>query len=716
MNDITLSQVTSKLQSQSRQARIRELARAMNVSQSEYPAFRRMIKEALNEGKLVKVKGGRIGLPAETKLVIGKLFVTRAGHGFVIPADSSGGDVFVNPREMGGAIHGEEVKVVIKSDRQGRSREGKIVEALNREKGRIVGRVHRGRYGFYVVSDDPRIRHKIEIDNPEKFSIQKDTIVLLLLHPWESPYQPPRGHVVAVLGQAGAPGVDIDSLVVSYGLPREFDAEINKEIAHTRSVIPRAEVARRLDLRDLLIFTIDPADAKDHDDAISLEPLGDGRFRLGVHIADVSYYVQQSKLLDKEAMIRGNSVYLVDRVIPMLPEKLSADICSLHEDKDRLTLSFLADIDNTGKVSNWKFVETVIRSKASLNYDDVQVYLDGTEKTGIDKAKGKALKLMYDVSRILRDKRIKKGSLDFDLPEPHVFLDPHGRVLDIISKRRKPSHEIVEEFMLLANRYAAVFLGGSGIPILYRVHGKPKKEKVEILSELLKEMDLNFSFKGEITPLKIQRVLESVRGKPEEQFVEEIVLRTLAKAAYQPENIGHFGLAFDTYTHFTSPIRRYPDLLVHRALKLVLNHHLNAENSAEMSLNLKSIGAHCTTTEIAADEAERESIKIKQLEYLSERVGGVYDGIISGVIKSGIFVELTGSMVEGMVPFSSMEDDYFELEEGLHRARGRRSRRLFKLGDKVRIIVVRVDMSERRCDFALIDTSKTKKKARRENH
>ncbi|MEE9555438.1 MAG: VacB/RNase II family 3'-5' exoribonuclease, partial [candidate division Zixibacteria bacterium] len=441
--------------------------------------------------------------------------------------------------------------------------------------------------------------------------------------------------------------------------------------------------------------------------------LPDGRYILGVHIADVSHYVRPENFIDKEAMLRGNSVYLVDRVIPMLPEKLSADICSLHENKDRLTLSFIAEIDTDGKISNPKFKETVIRSKASLNYDDVQAFLDGTGNAKIDKAKSKALKAMFEISRVVREKRLKKGSLDFDLPEPHVFLDPEGRVLDIVSKRRKPSHEIVEEFMLLANKYAAIYLQGLRAPILYRVHGKPKKEKVEILAGLLKEVGLKFSFKGEVTPIKIQRVLASVRGKPEEQFIEEIVLRTLAKAAYQPENIGHFGLAFETYTHFTSPIRRYPDLLTHRVLKLILNNKLNTVVAAEMEINLKSVGDHCTTTEIAAAEAERESVKIKKLEYLSERVGGVYDGIISGVIKAGIFVELVGSMVEGMIPFGAMEDDYFELEEGLHRARGRKSKKVFRLGDKVRVVVVRVDMSERRCDFALVRPPKVRKKSAR---
>lgn len=699
------------IDSESHPMRMRELARKMRIAASDYKSFRRMIKEALSEGKLSRVRGGRLALPSKHDFVKGRLFVSRSGHGFVIPREGTG-DVYISPRDMGGAIHGEEVKVAIKNSRLGRSREGRIIEVLNRENGRVVGRVRTGRFGYYVVAEDPRIKEKIAIDGSSGHAIEKDSIVLVRLFPWEASYLPPRGRVEEVLGKAGAPGVDIDSLIVSHGLPRGFGAEVKSELAHIRTAIPQSEISRRLDLRDNITFTIDPADAKDHDDAISLEQLSRGRFRLGVHIADVSHYVRADKMLDNEAMIRGNSVYLVDRVIPMLPEKLSGNICSLHEGRDRLTVSFIAEIDSDGRVFEWRFAESIIHSAASLNYDEVQDYLDGGQHRRIDPAVGKALKIMLGISRVLRAGRLEKGSLDFDLPEPQVYLDPEGRVLDIVTKKRLPSHEIVEEFMLLANRYAAVYLQGIRAPILYRVHAKPEKEKIENLAELLNEMGFDFSFKGEITPVKLQRVLQKVQGEPEEQFVEEILLRSLAKAAYQPDNIGHFGLAFDTYTHFTSPIRRYPDLLTHRVLKLVLNGKLSPVLASEIAGELSRIGAHCTSTEIAADEAERESVKIKQLEYLKERVGGVYDGIISGVVRTGFFVELQGSMVEGMVSFGSLEDDYFVLEEGKHRARGRRSKRVFKLGDRVRVIVARVDLSERRCEFVLAGNRDRSKKKR----
>jgi len=467
----------------------------------------------------------------------------------------------------------------------------------------------------------------------------------------------------------------------------------------------------RLDLRNVTVVTIDPADAKDHDDAVSIEDTGNGRFRLGVHIADVSHFVKHESALDSEALLRGNSVYLVDRVLPMLPEKLSADICSLHEKKDRLTVSFLAEIDIKGNVYRWEFKESVIASLASLNYEQVQNYLDGRGEAGIDGNIGLTLTKLRPIARALREKRLKNGSLDFDLPEPKVVLDARGRVLDIFTPKRLESHQIIEELMLLANKYAAIYLEGAGAPVLFRVHAKPDKEKIENFVELIKEMGFKFSFKGEITPLKLQRVLNSVKDKPEEQFVEEILLRSLAKAAYQPENIGHFGLAFSNYVHFTSPIRRYPDLMVHRVMKLVLKKRLGPIIITDLKATLKKIGQHCTETEIAADQAERESMKIKQLEYLQERVGGVYDGIVSGVIRAGLFVELQGSMVEGFIPFSTINNDYFTLDEGKFRAVGKRSKKVFKLGDKIRIIVVKVDLDNRRADFVIAENEG--KKSRR---
>ncbi len=702
-----LDRIIQIVASSAKPLKTRELSRKMGIPPLEYQQFRRLVREAVANGRLGKAKGGKLILPIKEDILTGKLFVSKAGHGFVVPLDGTP-DLFVAPHELGGAIHGEEVEVVLKSGRRGKSREGKIIRVNGREKGRVVGRVVVGRSGMTLIPTDPRIRDKIELHNPGKLAVENEMIVTARLAPWEAPYLPPKGSVEEVLGMAGSPGIDMESLIISHGLPREFDDRVKPELAAIKKAVKQSDITGRLDLRSISTFTIDPADAKDHDDAISVEELPDDRVRLGVHIADVSYYVLPDMALDSEARLRGNSVYLVDRVIPMLPEKLSADICSLHENEDRLTLSFIAELDMKGRVYQWKFVESIIRSSASLSYEEVQEFIDSkqTETDKIDSHMGESLRIMLELSRSIRAERFNKGGLDFDLPESKIILDAFGKVLDIFTPPRIESQRIVEEFMLLANKHAAVYLQGAGAPILFRVHDKPDTEKIRNFAELLKEMGYSFNFKGEITSKKLQRVLKAVEGKPEEKFIEEILLRSLAKAAYQPENIGHFGLAFTNYTHFTSPIRRYPDLLVHRVMRLLLNKKLTYVIISEMKASLKRIGEHCTETEIAADSAERESLKIKELEYLQERVGGDFDGIISGVVKTGFFVELIGSMVEGFVPFSSIEDDYFVLDEGKHRAIGKNSRRVFKLGDKARVVVVKVDLENRRADFILIDEKK----------
>lgn len=680
--------------------KIRELSKKLGVKPAEYRNFRRLIKDAVAEGRLVKGRGGKLTAPVKGDFQYGKLFMSRVGYGFVI-TDQPAEDIFISQRDLGGALHGERVEVVLKPSVRGRNREGKIIRVLDREKGRVVGKINIGRYGASVIPTDPRFTERIEVSNPKNLPIKKDMIVSARLYKWEAPYLPPRGFVEELLGMEGAPGVDIDSLVISFGLPVEFDNRVKPELAAIRKAVTKSSLANRIDLRDKTIFTIDPVDAKDHDDAVSIEPIDGDRYRLGVHIADVSHFVKLDSALDSESLLRGNSIYLVDRVIPMLPEKLSADICSLHENEDRLAVSFLAEIDGEAMVKNWRFKETVIRSSASLNYEQVQDFLDEKKKIRINDSVGNSLRILRDITRTLRDKRLKNGSLDFDLPEPKVVLDSRGKVMDIFTPKRLESHQLIEELMLLANKYAAIYLEGAGAPILFRVHARPDKDKIENFAEIMKELGYNFSFRGDITPIKIQRILKAVKDKPEEQFVEEILLRSLAKAAYQPENIGHFGLAFANYAHFTSPIRRYPDLLVHRVLKLLINKRLGPDISSRIKSSLKKIGKHCTETEIAADQAERESLKIKQLEYLQERVGGIYEGIISGVVKSGIFVELQGTMIEGFVSFSSIDDDYYVLDEGRYRAMGKRSKKSFKLGDQIRVIVARVDMANRRADFVI---------------
>ncbi len=365
MKKPSLEEIKKSLKGVSRPIKIRELSRMMGIETVDYPAFRRLVKDYISSGQILKLRGGRLAIETKQNLVQGKLFLSRAGHGFVIP-DNKSGEVFVSPRELGGALHGEEVRLVIKDTRAGKNREGKVIQVLNREKGRLVGHLYRGRYGMYIVPNDPHFSENVEVDNPRELTLSDNIIVTVRLYPWEAAYLPPRGQIEEVLGKAGSPGIDIDSLIISHGLPREFDEGVKPELAKIRNVITKKELARRLDLREEMIFTIDPADAKDHDDAIGLESHKDGSCTLGVHIADVSHYVCEGMVLDREARLRGNSVYLVDRVIPMLPEKLSGNICSLVDSQDRLTLSFIAELDPDGHVTEWKFTETEPPARTSL--------------------------------------------------------------------------------------------------------------------------------------------------------------------------------------------------------------------------------------------------------------------------------------------------------------------------------------------------------------
>jgi ribonuclease R len=711
MLNISLKDLKNALSSCTSPPKTRELARIMKIGKADYRTFRRLVREAINNGEIERIRGNRLAIPSVVGKIKGRLIVARSGFGFVVPDDRSE-EIFVPEQELGGALHGETVMVELKRFRLGKNREGRIITVLNRQGTQIVGKLEKTRHGWHLQPDDPRIQLKIELHNPESLAVKPDYIAVAVLDDWRADYLPPTGRVVEVLGQAGTPGVDINALVKASGVPVEFSAPSLSETRRIRKTIPQTELGKRLDLRELTIFTIDPADAKDHDDAISLENLGGGRQRLGVHIADVSNFVKAAGALDKDALLRGNSIYLVDRVIPMLPEKLSADLCSLHEGVDRLTLSVLIDLDSHGNARHYDIVESIIKSSASLNYREVQKCLDGQPSPKLEKFAGLLLQ-MDSLAKKLRTKRLRAGSLDFDLPEPKVVLDKEGNVVDIFRYPRFDSHRLIEEFMLVANCAVAKTMAAMAAPVLYRVHDKPDKLKVKNFMELLREMGYKFSFKGEITPKKFQRVLDVIEGKPEEEFVHRLLLRSLAKAVYQPLNIGHFGLAFDTYAHFTSPIRRYPDLHLHRIIKLHLNRKLNSEAAARLRTSLENIGKHCSQTEIQADELERESVKIKMIEYFADKVGAVFQGTISGVTRSGLFVEVDEILVEGFILYSAFGDDYYIFDESKHQAIGKRNHRRYRLGDRIEIIVSRVDKEKREIDFCPAEKLSPKKKKRR---
>lgn len=703
-----------------RPLKIRELAKGMEIPEEHYRAFRRTVRAMLQEGSIVKIRKNRLGLPEKLNLVVGKLTLNKSGFGFV-QAEDGKEEVYINKDDVGTAWNGDKVVVRIYGRQTGKSREGTIIKILERANQIVVGTFKRGKNFFFVQPDDKRFTRDIYVAEPGQ--AEEGQKVVVSLEEWQDKYLNPEGKIKEILGYPDDPGVDILTLIREYQLPVEFPGEIEGEAEKLSQRIPELEYRTRVDFRDKICFTIDPWDAKDHDDAVSLEKLENGNYLLGVHIADVSYYVKENSRLDKEALSRGNSVYLADRVIPMLPERLSNQICSLRPGEEKLTYSCLMEIDPKGKVIKYRIAKSLIQSRAKLNYDEVQAFFDTGKSNKNLSGVEQTLKEMLKLSQILHQKRIAKGSLDFDLPEAKVLIGKDGRVLDIFKQERLESHRLIEEFMLLANQCVAKYASSLKVPFLYRVHDQPDREKIENFAEFISTLGYEFTLEKKdsvMSPKRIQRFLNSAEGTPQEELINELLLRSLKKACYQPENTGHFGLAFSHYTHFTSPIRRYPDLLIHRLLKeLEETKNYAPERRAYLQEKLPFIGKFTSDRERLADEVEQESIKLKQIEYLKDRLGEHFSGIISGILPFGFFVRLDDLLAEGLVRLSSMEDDYYRYDEKNKRLVGRHSRKIYNLGERVKVQLIRVNKEEREIDFNLVSekgAGEKKKRKRRFGH
>ena len=674
----------------------KEISRELRLPSAEYESLKATLAELVSEGRVYRVKGNRYALPGDINLAVGAVMLTRAGDGFV--RGDVGKDVFVPRGSLGSAMHGDQVVVRIESRPRGRSPVGSVIKVLERARSTVVGTFHEGRRFARVVPLDPTIRSDVMIAEGDGAGAAEEDVVVVRITTYDEGRWGLVGRVERVLGKLSDPGVDVLAVAHGYGLPLDFPAEVTSaaERAATRGL--EEPGAGRLDRTDLLVFTIDPADAKDHDDALSVAEVGPGRWEVGIHIADVSHFVRPGDPVDAEALVRGTSVYLVDRTIPMLPAVLSGEVCSLVPDVDRLAVSLFVTLSADGQVHDRRYERTVVRSRYRLSYEEAEGVLTGSE--GIAPEVDRALRTLDDLARGVRGRRVERGALDLDLPEARVVLDAQGLPTAIERVERLESHRLIEDFMVLANELVATDAESRPFPVLYRVHEPPSREGREEIGDLLMRLGRRMPSRKALKPRDVQQVLDSVRGRPEEHLVATVVLRAMERARYDPQNLGHFGLASSAYLHFTSPIRRYPDLVVHREVTRVLIDHQapSRVDPAEMA----DLGVRTSERERAADEAERDSVALKKVEFMERHLGDEFDGRISGVVSFGFFVTLDEYFVEGLVHVNALTDDFYRLDDAAYALVGRRGNRRYRIGDRVRVQVSRVDKEARHVDFQLV--------------
>jgi ribonuclease R len=698
---------------------LKDLARHLKVKgKEEYRALRALIEDLDRRGVIAVDERGRIGYVAErsgtkgaaqgTRKVVGQLFMTKRDFGFVHVAET-GDEIFVGARFLRNALHGDTVAVVpfarpVRRRRDGDERrpEGEIVEIIKRGLTTVTGTLEQTRHFFFVVPDDERIARDIYVAREDAMHAQHGDKVVVQLHPWEDEHVNPEGKVIEVLGPAGDARVEVMSVARTFNLPLAFPQGVLHEAEQLPGTLTEEDLRDRLDYRSKVTVTIDPEDAKDFDDAVSYEPLPGGLVRLGVHIADVSHYVREGSALDQEALARGTSVYMVNEVIPMLPERLSNDLCSLRPGVDRLTYSAIMDVDRDGKVVDYAIARSVIHSARRFTYEEVQRI--------IEQGKGEFAEVilpLHKLSQTLLKRRRRNGSIDFDTGEAKFRFDASGLPAQIIKKIRLDSHRLIEECMLLANKTVARHIGAvrseaGAKPFLYRVHDLPDPSRLTDLANFVKQFGYALNVKDGVSSKDLQRLLDKVEGTEVENVIHEVALRSMAKAVYSDKNIGHFGLAFKYYTHFTSPIRRYPDLVVHRLLDAYAKGR-NGDYVERMRKSLPFIADQSSERERVAMEAERMSVKVMQVEYMKRHIGDEFDGVIAGVTKFGMFVEINDLLVEGLVRIAELADDYYLFDEKHYSLRGRSAGKTYRLGDAVRVQVVSVKPEEREIDFSIVE-------------
>jgi ribonuclease R len=691
-----------------------ELAKELGRKSGVRMGLNEVLRQLEQAGEIARIRKNRYVLPAEADLVTGTLHVHQAGYAF-LPREKPGEqDLFIAAENTGTAMHGDKVVARITRDvpyaraKGGRDRaEGRVIRILERAHDTIVGTLEQSKNFFYVVPDDPRIVHNVYVQVPPQPPLPKTPNrgdkVVVKLERWESRHVNPEGQIVENLGSSSAPGVDMLSIIRKYHLPTEFPRAVLDEAEQIPETVGDEMFRGREDLRDQFIVTIDPDDARDFDDAINVERVPGGGWRLGVHIADVAAYVKPGSALDREAYKRGNSVYLPDRVIPMLPERLSNGVCSLRPDVNRLTHSVFIEFSRDGRAKSTRFGRTVIRSARRLTYREAYVLLKSPPKDQL----GDRLHVAWELASLLRKKRFEHGSLDLDFPEVKVRLDGDGKPIALERIENDESHQLIEEFMLAANEAVARELKNRSMPTVYRVHEDPDPEKLAEYRELI----LSYNYKvGDLTNRReLQRLLASLTGKAEEQALKIGLLKSLKRARYAPQPLGHFGLAKNNYTHFTSPIRRYADLVVHRGLG-------ELEQSRKSRADMGQIAAtseHISITERVAAEAEIDSVKMKKLEFFQRQLDArdpqVFRAVILDVKNYGLLVELPDVLITGLVHVSSLTDDFYVFNPAQRRFIGRQTRRRFSVGDQLRVFVARVDVFKRQVDFAIANEAVPKR-------
>lgn len=679
---------------------LREILRRLGLQKEQRGRARELLRDLAEEGKVVRIRGNRYGLPSKMSLTVGRVKAHPDGYGFVIPEKEGEEDVFISPRNLKEAMHGDRVIARIESVRQ-KGKEGSVIRILERKTRRVVGKFMKAKNYAYIIPEDERILQEVFIPEGETKKARPNQLVVAEITRYPTERARPEGRVTHILGYPDDPEIGPQIIIHKYDLPHRFSSAALKEAQDLSPLPSSSEYRERVDLREVPTFTIDGENARDFDDAVSIERQRDGGIKLYVSISDVSHYVKEGGPLDEEAYLRGTSVYFPDRAIPMFPPELSHHICCLHPRLDRLTLTAELRYDAKGEKTGVQFYPSVIRSDERLTYTLVKkILVDGDAEIKNEfRHLLPSLELMANLCQELRRRRMGRGAIDFDLPEPEVILDLQGETEDIIRADRNLAHQMIEEFMISANEAVAHFMGEKGFPFVYRIHEPPQKEAIVEFRRFISHLGYKMRKDSDCSPKEFQRILSEVKGRPEERVVNDVLLRSMKWAKYSAKNLGHFGLASDAYTHFTSPIRRYPDLIVHRLLKRVLS-----EKEIKISEETLAHQAnHLSNRERVAMEAEREIVDRYKVRFMKGKTGEELEGVISGVTAFGFFVELKDFFVEGLVRVTSLHDDYYQYHEKKYCLVGERTHKTFRIGDEVRVRVDRVDVERRHIDFGLVN-------------